>query len=137
MLPERGEEPGGDATPVGASVEREILPGVPIPLLATRREVGRVRENQVEPAQARCQVGAYGIERKLLAPGPSNDGAQRGRIQVGGDHPACPVPCCNEGRQPSAASHLEDGVASAWSSEASEEPGVLAHGVDLGELSRA
>ena len=131
VLGERGEEPGGDPTSVGTPIEREILPHVRVAFATGRREIRRVREDQVEPAKSRRQVGADCLQEKAFRSSALKNSAQRGGVQVGGDDAPGPASCRSEARQSSTASHLENRIASPGSNEPDQHPGILADRIHL------
>lgn len=85
MTGQRLEDPGERAAPVGAAVEREVLPSVRVPFRRTGRKVRRVREHAVEPTEPRREVRTDDVDREPFRPRERAHVPERVRIEVGRD----------------------------------------------------
>jgi hypothetical protein len=104
-----------------------VVPRVGIAKPAGRREVRRVEQDGIEPAEPVGEVGADHLQRKALPPRRRPEGDQRERVEVG-RHDPVGMARGAAGDQPVPASDLEDAPAGALG-ERHQELGVLAYGV--------
>jgi hypothetical protein len=137
MTRKRRNEPGGDATSVRPAVQREVDPRVGVPIELRRGQVRRIRQDQIESAKARRQVGPHRVNGKALVPRAAEQGSERRGIEVRCDDASRPTSCRDEGREPPAAAHFEHNFSSKWPRESSEQTGVLPHRIHLGCGARA
>jgi len=139
VRPRAAHQSRGHATPVGAAVEREVVPPVGVLFAGARRQVRRVRDDSVEPSRAVEQVRAHGNDRERgVARGPGEP-LERVGVPVRRDD-ARPRARGLEREGAVAGADVEHPRAGSRARERTQELRVLALGVDrtLGEpLGRA
>ncbi len=129
MFGEGGEDPRRHSAPVRSPVEREIHPGIRVPLAGAGRKIGRVHEDPVESPRAPGKVGPHRIDPESERAGAVPRGPHGVRVEVG-RHDAGSPACRLDGDLARPASDLEDERPRANASERAKEERVLAGRID-------
>jgi hypothetical protein len=129
MVGQGVQDAAGHGPAVRSPVQRGVRPTVGVSGGRWSRQVGRVREDPVEPTETGGQVGPDRLQRQALRAGPLPERAEGVRVQVGRDHAAA-ASSRPEGRFAATASDLEDPNPARPVGERQQEPGVLSRGVD-------
>jgi hypothetical protein len=125
------DDPSSDREPIEASVEREVRPGIRVPLLRGRREVRRVRQDAVESPESVSEVRTHRPDREAHRERRSTEHGQGVRVSVGGDHP----PARARGRERERAvarPEVEEPAAPGPRGEREEQERVLPHRIHRG-----
>jgi hypothetical protein len=91
VVRERQDEPSGHRPAVFPSVQREVVPAIRIPLVGLRREIGRVRDDPVEPSQPPGEVRPNGDEVEALPASDRRQPTHGVRVEVGRSDPCPPM----------------------------------------------
>jgi hypothetical protein len=121
-----GEDPG----PVGAAIEREVVPTVRVALADVGGQVGRVGEDEVELTQAAGEVGADRRHVEASRLGRSSEPPEGFGVEVGRNHAGAGARR-RERDRPVPTADLEDRFARLRRREAEQQFGILSGRIHL------
>ncbi len=125
VVRERLDQPCRHQASVRSSIQREIMPGVRVPLLRTGRQVRGVRDDAVESTETPCEVRANHLDLEPLLLSAFPQPTEGDGIEVRRDH-AGPSAGGLERRPTRSGADLEKGTTPCDASERHEEESVLA-----------